>query len=669
MNELQEIWNGIVKFFQNDFRYFNFWVLLLPVAMICFLVYYFRAYSRDLKYRHGTLEWIYDLERPRFSLLVKRGKMSSRDWLYMILLTVLYGVLAFSFSGDAVAPQTFWQASGDQMSATLDLGEEYQMDTFMYYTGLVDSTWNLEFSADGQEWRLQGYWKTNDSGDQEWESGMPQKHADVFKWKYATLTAQPEDESETPWLTRYIRISANRNGMELGEIVVVTRDPDGTRVLYPLSTLSVNHPHLNALFDEQNLIPSSPDQNNSSYFDEIYHARTAYEYVRNTTIYETTHPPLGKGIMALGIQLFGMTPFGWRFMGILFGVLMVPVFYLLVKDLFSHTTVAACGTAIFAFENMHYAQTHLATIDTFVVFFILCMYLFMFRFISSGYEAPFYKTLPALLLCGISFGLGAASKWTGIYAALGLVVMYAVYLIARGWHQHINGQGQEYRRFLFQTLGASVLCMVIIPFIIYTLSYIPYATANGNPFTISGLMRAMMSNQELMLRYHGISVVGADHPYKSRWWMWMLDLRPILYYRNGDPANNAVTIIAGFTNPLVTVGGLAAMAYTLMDFFRRKSAVALFIVIGFLSQLVPWMLVSRITFAYHYFPSMIFLALAICYTFYHILRRSPEYKWRIWVFTGVSLLIFFLLFPPTAGVKMPDWYFKYFVKWLPSWPF
>ena len=43
--------------------------------------------------------------------------------------------------------------------------------------------------------------------------------------------------------------------------------------------------------------------------------------------YENTHPPLGKVIMAVGVLIFGMCPFGWRFLGTLFGVLMVPIIY------------------------------------------------------------------------------------------------------------------------------------------------------------------------------------------------------------------------------------------------------------------------------------------------------------------------------------------------------
>ena len=78
------------------------------------------------------------------------------------------------------------------------------------------------------------------------------------------------------------------------------------------------------LFDEQTTVPETISQLNSMYFDEIYHARTGYEQLHKMPVYETTHPPLGKDLIMLGIALFGMTGFGWRFSGTLFGVLLVP---------------------------------------------------------------------------------------------------------------------------------------------------------------------------------------------------------------------------------------------------------------------------------------------------------------------------------------------------------
>ena len=49
----------------------------------------------------------------------------------------------------------------------------------------------------------------------------------------------------------------------------------------------------------------------------------------------------------------------------------------------------------------------------------------------SFYDTSIKKTLIPLGLCGISMGLGIATKWTGIYAALGLAVLFFWVLFQR----------------------------------------------------------------------------------------------------------------------------------------------------------------------------------------------------------------------------------------------
>ncbi|UQT48748.1 hypothetical protein M5E87_00985 [Flavonifractor plautii] len=59
---------------------------------------------------------------------------------------------------------------------------------------------------------------------------------------------------------------------------------------------------------------------------------------------------------------------------------------------------------------------------------------------------------------------------------------------------------------------------------------------------------------------------------------------------------------------------------------RRRCTKALFIVIGYLAQLVPWFFIGRITFAYHYFPSVLFLILALCYVFYSLSEQGGAHR-------------------------------------------
>ena len=93
----------------------------------------------------------------------------------------------------------------------------------------------------------------------------------------------------------------------------------------------------------------------------------------------------------------------------------------------------------------------------------------------------------------------------------------------------------------------------------------------------------------------------------------------------------------------------------------------MFIVVGYLAQLVPWILVSRLTFAYHYFAAVVFLVLALCAVF-DDMRAKGHIRW-MYAFTGVSLALFAAFYPVLTGVEVSRNYTWKALKWFPSWPF
>lgn len=100
-----------------------------------------------------------------------------------------------------------------------------------------------------------------------------------------------------------------------------------------------------------------------------------------------------------------------------------------------------------------------------------------------------------------------------------------------------------------------MLVFALIPAAIYTLSYLPYAWAEGDS-SLTGLVGAMWENQKYMLSYH--SGVTDTHPYSSRWYQWLFDIRPILYYMDNS-VPGYTTRFAAFVNPVVCWGGLLAV--------------------------------------------------------------------------------------------------------------
>ena len=188
--------------------------------------------------------------------------------------------------------------------------------------------------------------------------------------------------------------------------------------------LPVNAMQYPALFDEQELYEDGITYQDQTIFDEIYHGRTAYEFLHGLPIYENTHPPLGKTLISVGIAVFGMNPFGWRFMCVVFGSLMMPFIYLFGLRLTGKTRYACLAAVLLGTDFMHFTLSRIATIDIIVAFFILGMFYFMYAFVSS--EKRRY-----LLLAGLFTGLGCATKWTGIYALCGLFVVFLLWMIGK----------------------------------------------------------------------------------------------------------------------------------------------------------------------------------------------------------------------------------------------
>ena len=414
-----------------------------------------------------------------------------------------------------------------------------------------------------------------------------------------------------------------------------------------------------ALCDEADTVPASSTYYNSSYFDEIYHARTAYEHLRGVYPYEVSHPPLGKEILSLGIAIFGMTPFGWRCMGALFGVAMLPLMWDLLRRMFRDDRVALCGTALLAFDFMHLTQTRIATIDSFATLFILLMYLFLYRYFTEG-------RLRHLAACGVTFGIGAATKWTCLYAGAGLGVLWALHWVFQGVQAHRDGDGRRYVRRLLGNIGFCLVFFVLMPGMIYYASYYPYGAARGlhgaGMYFTREYAAIVLENQRFMFTYHAGLV--ATHPYASRWWQWLLDLRPILYYLSyGD---GTVSTIGAFVNPLLCWGGLLALpvlAYRAV----RHDRTALFILVGYLAQVLPWVFISRLTFEYHYFAATLFLVLALGYVFDRLRQRGSF--GIVYAFTAASGALFALFYPVLTGVTVSRSYAWNVLKWLPDWPF
>ncbi|MEG1427149.1 MAG: glycosyltransferase family 39 protein, partial [Oscillospiraceae bacterium] len=626
-----------------------------PIMILSFLhiaLYVYLLYLIFVVFMRGEKSSSFDrgrftkeLRTKKFTPEKKRDRNLHRgDLLAIGAVTALYAVVAFWNLGAFDTANTSWLPRTNE-SVILETGEKYSSLTYLpgvsqkgTQYSRVGAKVSVDVSDDGENWVAAG--TPNAEGTY---SGTLEENFDyVYSWREFPISNGK----------KYIRLTPQNDEAVINEIAL--KSGDGTRFIALLPVSGDTAP----LLDEHETVPLYPSYYNSTYFDEIYHARTAYEHTLGLEAYENTHPTLGKLIIALSIKIFGMNPFGWRFAGTLFGVLMLPILYHILKRLFGNSFLCTAGTLLFAFDFMHFTQTRIATIDTYSVFFLLLMYDAMLVFFQKDFrEASKKSLLLPLGLCGLFMGMGIASKWTCAYGAVGLAVLFFTKLVKE--HKRTEEKALYFKNALHLCLWC-MLFFIVIPFGIYFAAFLPLTTLPDNRSDILG---RFFSYQTTMFNYH--SGLKGEHAFASPWYEWPLDLRNIWYaITNNFEGSGAISTISCFGNPLLWWSGLAAMVTTFVLFLKERASEPLFIIIGFFSAYLPWLLISRLTFVYHYFTAVPFIVMALCYCMdymmsLHFMRR-PMIKngmlaqvntgtLIISVFVLAVLSLFVLFFPVISG--------------------
>ena len=101
-----------------------------------------------------------------------------------------------------------------------------------------------------------------------------------------------------------------------------------------------------------------------------------------------------------------------------------------------------------------------------------------------------------------------------------------------------------------------------------------------------------------------------------------------------------------------------------MCWARRASRRYVMVVVGFASQFLPWVLVPRSTFIYHYFASVPFIILASTLLLEAIRRKSEQaFHITAGALLGASLVLFAGFYPLESGLPCPRAYAKY-LRWF-----
>ena len=87
------------------------------------------------------------------------------------------------------------------------------------------------------------------------------------------------------------------------------------------------------------------------------------------------------------------------------------------------------------------------------------------------------------------------------------------------------------------------------------------------------------------------------------------------------------------------------------------------------AQYVPWMLVSRLTFIYHFFASVPFMIFCLVYVIRHLEGIYPVVRRLVPAYLGLVFLLFLMYYPILSGMLVSKSYVEHFLRWFPGWNF
>jgi len=423
---------------------------------------------------------------------------------------------------------------------------------------------------------------------------------------------------------------------------------------------------------------------NAVVWDEIHFERHAGHYLART-FYFDVHPPLGKLLYAAEARLFGISAstllagepaVGLRLLPAFLGTLIVPLAYLLLRQLGAARRVATLGAFVVLCENALLVDSRLALLEPYIISFGLLAITLFFAAArrESGARWAFLAASAFMAGCAISV------KWTGA-SALGVIL--ATWLV-----NTVSTRPPRSR-----AVGALVL-LVVLPIIIYVGAFAIHfdrldhvgvdqaimsgqfrATLMGGPAydpAVRMSLLAKMKDVHHAMARGNRTLEFVTHLASSPWYTWPIMKHPILLWQTGETTDHRSALIL-LGNPVVWWGSLVSVlmlsaALALRRFSPNGHRFALaFLLGGFLLNYLPFIAILRVMYLYHYLFALVWLillavmALGIAFRWNDLpddvlwrfpTRRSAVAYWG----TAAVVLVGFLYFSPfTFGWPISAW--------------
>ncbi|USN96490.1 MAG: phospholipid carrier-dependent glycosyltransferase [Candidatus Nomurabacteria bacterium] len=432
-------------------------------------------------------------------------------------------------------------------------------------------------------------------------------------------------------------------------------------------------------------------QPNAVVFDEVYFRQFAANYLNGHYFFDI-HPPFVKLLFA-GIgtlfhlssaQVLSGAPGSLllRLLPALAGAALIPLVYVIIRQLGLGRRMALFGALLVLCDNALLVESRFVLMDSLLLLFGFSAFSCYLQLRKSK---GIYRWM-WVLATAVFLGMLVSTKWTGLAMAGLLAVTWAVEGILRRieWHRLVIEAVAVISVVVAIYMGSFAIHFTLLnrsgdgdAF----MSQRFQSTLIGNTYYRSGVTMSFWDkfvelNAEMYTAQN--SLVNVTHPYASCWYSWPLEIRPIYYWEGAMMSNGQQGNIYLLGNPIVwwlsALGVISAFAVWLVrpKWLGRRWKLVAFLLAGYALNFVPFVLIERPMFLYHYLFALIFSVLATCVMLAKIFDwQRKKYgvdvaKQTYWILTIAVVLGFVYFLPLSYGWPMSVGDLQQHM-WLPSW--
>jgi len=358
-------------------------------------------------------------------------------------------------------------------------------------------------------------------------------------------------------------------------------------------------------------------------FDEIHFTNFGIQTLRGETNIDI-HPPFIRLVFAGIIKASSFTDLGrkiisgedyrdfpyvpLRLVAVIIGSLLAGVIYLLAKKLYADPLLALLPGIFVVFDGVLVSYSRAVLYDTYILFFGFLGVLFLWLALDGKTKK---QTISFFIIAGIAMGLTASIKWSGLaFLASGFFLLFA-----KG----------KIKYFFF---------LALITFLAYFgVFLVLYGTGNT--------VRFYEIQQKMFL---GHLSAKEPHPAQSPPWKWPLAIGVDKFILWGNGIDDVIKLSP---NVFSWSAAFASVLLAMFIFIREKTGKLFFLLGSYLANFLPFFLITRTMFLYHYFPALIFSYLLVPFIFKSLseLLFGQTQKKHIYAVVALNILFFTFFIP------------------------